>query len=358
MTERLVRSVVAAVTRSQDGFPDRIHPADEMYLYNLELLHGNAACAAILYFVKGRQAATAVLEIARWCFHGREIGPVLDFASGYGRVTRFLIRDLPPEKLWVADAVGDAVRFQQDTFGVHGFVAPPAPEDLAIERTFPLVVACSLFSHLPRASFGPWLRRLCGLVDDGGLLAVSALDMSLLGAAGADDGFVFFPESESRVLDGERYGTTYVTESFFRAVLREEGLDGVSVARIPAGLCAHQDLYLIAKRHDADFSALDLTRYPQGELDLFEARGDDVELGGWVRDVDPGGRIAELRLLVNDRVLSTFLPDRDRWATRVRRDVVDLDDVVVVEAVTGRGAANVLAIGTLRPYVTGRMISR
>jgi SAM-dependent methyltransferase len=363
--------MVAAVTGSQEDFPGRIHPADEMLLYNLDLLHGNPTCAAILYFVKGFQAAAAVLELARWRFRGRELGPVLDFASGYGRVTRFLIRDLPPEQLWVTDAVDDAVRFQRAAFGVHGFVSPPALEDLVADRRFPLVVACSLFSHLPRRTFGPWLRRLWDLVDDHGLLAVSVLDASLLGAAGAPDGFAYFPESESRVLEGDRYGTTYVAEETFRAILRDEGLDGCrsppsippggrcSVARIPAGLCAHQDLYLIAKGDDADFASLDLTRYPQGELDVFEIRGEEVELGGWVRDVDPDGGVREMCVHVNDRVVSTFAPSsgdasRGRWTTRIRLDEVALDDVVVIAAVNGRGAVNVVAIGTLRPYVTGR----
>lgn len=347
-----VRETVASLTRRTSAFAEKIHERDEMYLYNLDLLHDDPDCAAVLYYVKGHQAATALKEIGRWHFGELSaIGSTLDFASGYGRVTRFLVGELPPANLWVADAVREAVDFQRDYFAVHGFPSTAEPEDLDVPRRFAFVFACSLFSHLPEKTFGRWLARLVALVEDGGLLALSVLDMSLLGAASPTAGFVFLAESESRTLANDRYGTTYVTEERFRAILGEAGLGSLGVVRIPGGLCAHQDLYLIARRGELDSSSLEVTLLPRGELDLLELRGDSVELGGWVRDARPGGRIAELRALVNGRVRSTFAPQGERWSLTIGLDDAALDDLVVIEGVNDTGAGNVLAIGTLRPYV-------
>lgn len=348
-----VRETVASLTRRASAFPEKIHERDEMYLYNLDLLHGDPDCAAVLYYVKGHQAATALREVGRWYFGDLSaIGSALDFASGYGRVTRFLLRDLEPSRLWVSDAVREAVDFQRNDFGVRGFPSTEEPEDLEAPRRFAFVFACSLFSHLPEKTFGRWLARLFDLVEDGGLLAVSVLDMSLLGAGASPAGFVFLAESESRTLAKERYGTTYVTEERFRAIFGDAGLGGHAVARIPAGLCAHQDLYLIARRENVDFSSLDVTLLPRGELDLLEPRGDAVELGGWVRDTRAEGRVDEVRALVNGRVHSAFAPQGERWSIRIGLDEVALDDLVVIEGVNDAGAGNVLAIGTLRPYLS------
>ncbi|HEY5634782.1 MAG TPA: hypothetical protein VIT02_13575, partial [Burkholderiaceae bacterium] len=37
------------------------------------------------------------------------LGPVLDFGSGYGRLTRSLVHRLPREKIWVSDLYGHAI---------------------------------------------------------------------------------------------------------------------------------------------------------------------------------------------------------------------------------------------------------
>ena len=59
----------------------------------------------------------------RWRFGSLErVGKILDFASGYGRVTRFLVRDVPPELVWVADVYADGVRFQEELAAAEKFV--------------------------------------------------------------------------------------------------------------------------------------------------------------------------------------------------------------------------------------------
>jgi len=364
LNNALTRRVVETLIRPGSGFRSGIDPRDEMYLYNMNLLHQRRDCAAVLYFLKGYQISTAVREIGRWYFRNYPaIGSFLDFGSGYGRATRFFLGDLPPEKIWISDILQDAVDFQARYFKVNAFASTEDPRDLRVDRKFDYLFAASLFSHLPEKTFGPWMRRLFELVEEGGLLVVSVLDRSLFDAEGDDapGEMVFLAESESRVLDPNQYGTAYVSEKFVRSTLEQE-LDGpVSVGRVPAGLCAHQDLYLMAKRERVDFFTMSLKGLPQGELDCFEFDGKErVEVGGWARATTRGDAISEIRVYRGDRILRTAVPEplgergrhRERWRLRIDLEEADPDEMILAMARTRYGRENVIAIGTLRPWIT------
>jgi SAM-dependent methyltransferase len=79
---------------------------------------------------------------------------VLEFASGHGRFTRHLVKAIGPGRVTVSDVVADAVDFARQSFGVQGFVSHAVPEQLAWPRRYDLVFVLSLFSHLPRGSWG------------------------------------------------------------------------------------------------------------------------------------------------------------------------------------------------------------
>ena len=105
------------------------------------------------YFRSELSAARLLLEVLHWRFGALDDLRILDFASGYGRVTRFLAARLPPASLWVGEIDPDAVEFQRVRFGVGGQVSAQRAADLAIDGRFDAVLASSLFSHLPKAAF-------------------------------------------------------------------------------------------------------------------------------------------------------------------------------------------------------------
>lgn len=333
-----------------DDFQGKIDPRDEMYLYNLRLLHDDPACAAVLYFMKGHQVATAICEVGRLLFaDGAAVESFLDFGSGFGRSTRFLIRKYPSSRVWVSDVVAAAVDFQRDTFQVNGFYSSYRPDEVVAGRRFQFVFASSLFSHLPEATFGPWLRRLFGLVEDGGLLAFSVLDRSEIAGEGGTEGLVFHPESESTVLDAAEYGTAYVTEDFVLSTLRSELGDGVKVRRLRRALCSHQDLYVVT-RDGPDLGGLRVEAFPRGELDAFERHGGQATIAGWADAAE------SVRLLVRGEPVGAVevhrLDDGTlRWTATLDLEDVGLDDMVAVLARSSAGRENVVALGTLRPYV-------
>jgi SAM-dependent methyltransferase len=215
---------------------------------------------------------------------------MLDFGCGYGRITRFLLRSLPADRLWVCDLLGDAVDFQQRHFGVRGFHSAALPEDLAPPPgagLFDLIYVGSLFTHLPPQRFSPWFDRLSGLLSDDGLLVMSVHDRELMPPelAMPPAGICFRPHSESRTLDHAEYGSTWVTDEYVARVIdtpRAASARSWRFRRVPRGLCAYQDLYLVSSAEAPDPAALAIDAGPQGQIETCEApRPGELRLAGW-----------------------------------------------------------------------------
>ncbi|MDO5086344.1 MAG: class I SAM-dependent methyltransferase [Comamonadaceae bacterium] len=176
------------------------------------------------------------------------VGSFLEFASGHGRFTRHLVKALGAQRVTASDVVPDAVAFAQERLGVRAFQSVARPEDLPVTQRHEVVFVLSLFSHLPRASWGRWLTRLGQLVAPGGLLVFSTH-----GAEAARrqqvrmdaEGFFFAPSSESNAIDAQEYGTTFTSEVFVRARLAE-CLPGAELLHFaPVWFWRHQDAWVV-----------------------------------------------------------------------------------------------------------------
>lgn len=279
-----------------------IHPDDYMLRFFLLQHHGHWEGALVDYFSTGLSASRTLDRLLSWWFGAarREV-KVLDFASGFGRVTRYLVQHLAPRRLWVADIFPTAVEFQQRCFGVHGFSSSAEPEQLECSETFDCVVATSLFSHLPEETFEPWLRRLVALLRPGGLLLLSVHDHSLRpimgreprggpGTQSAVAGIEFEPASEIPELAAESYGTTWVDEAFVRrAVAAAAG--GARCVRLPRALSSFQDIYAVGL--DNEREPPPHVGDPVGHLEG-AARSPDgrwITLNGWAHDLHGAGAV-------------------------------------------------------------------
>jgi SAM-dependent methyltransferase len=260
---------------------------DEMLGFLVDSHGGDRDRALFQYFQSGASIADSLGQVLRWRFGepGR-IGALLDFASGYGRVTRFLVREIPPERVWVADVYAEGVRFQEERFGVHGLVSAIRPEDFAVAggQRFDAILVTSLFTHLPEERFVAWLRTLLGLLTPGGLLAFSAHSPEVLpaGAAMPAGGILFHASSESGSLDTSDYGSTWVTEEFVRSALDRAAGSGASLHRVERALCNFQDLYLALPEPRVDFSSFAFSGEPQLFVERAELSGGGrLDLAGW-----------------------------------------------------------------------------
>jgi SAM-dependent methyltransferase len=328
--------------------PLDIHPGDEMYRYGLDSLRGSHDAAAILYFEKGRQIADAFAAALAWRFGGRAPAAVLDFAAGFGRSTRFLPGLLPEAEIWMSEIDPDAVAFQERAFGIQGSVSSSDPADFRAPRLFDAVLAASFFSHVPAETFETWLSVLWRSLSPGGLLLFSTHGPELLKEpADWSQGIVFRAESETRRLDPAVYGTAWVTRDFVaRKVARATGGES-RIAFVPFGLCAQQDVTLVAKPPGVPRAPANLGCLPRGDLDRFEVGADAVEAEGWV---EAEGDV-EVSFFVGNVVRARQTPAGEgslrRWRFQVERAAIDTDDVLRVAA-TASGHANTLAMGTLR----------
>ena len=175
---------------------------------------------------------------------------VLEFASGHGRFTRHLAKAVGADRVTVSDVVPSAVEFAQGTFGVQGFASASVPEQVRWAGQFELVFVLSLFSHLPRSTWGRWLAQLWGAVAPGGLLVFSthgakaaAFDSVTLD----EEGFFFAPSSESHAIDAQEYGTSFTSEAFVRARIAEHCGAQALVYSAPVHFWNHQDAWVLRK---------------------------------------------------------------------------------------------------------------
>ena len=237
-----------------------IHNDDEMLLY-VKSAEQNLQKAVHIYFSQGFGMLNLVRQILEWKFSRPDkVSAFLDFASGFGRFTRFLVTLLPPERIWVSDIYEGGVAFQREQFGVNGIVSVGNPNEYACDQRFDCIYVASLFTHLPQATFTQWLRKLFSLLTPEGIMVFSVHDEILLptGVPMPAEGILFHPESESRSLDKNQYGATWVTEAFVQKAISDVCGGTNNYWRLPKGLLGHQDLYILLRKRTRGF--LDIAR--------------------------------------------------------------------------------------------------
>ncbi len=176
------------------------------------------------YLADGWRSLVELLTLLDRC--GRRLSTLsgmLEYASGYGRLTRHLAPHLPG-RLWVADVMPGATDFAARCFGAHPAPASTDPAALDFGRQFEVVFVLSLFTHLPPARWGAWLRALDAAVAPGGLLIFSVHSEGCDRPAGIDFAAAdvcFQAGSESTHLDTVDYGTTYSTHAWVRTQVQQ-----------------------------------------------------------------------------------------------------------------------------------------
>jgi SAM-dependent methyltransferase len=308
----LVRTLLAeqGIDPAGGSGPDlTIGSGDEMLDFVVASHDGDREQAVFDYFQTGTSIARSLIELLRWRFGDRRRPDrVLDFASGYGRSTRFLLRELPAERVWVSDVYAGAVRFQQERFGVHGIVSTVRPEEFRCGETFDAIFVVSLFTHLPEERFVAWLRVLRGLLAPGGMLVFSVHDQSLRppGTELPPAGLLFQEYSESGSLSTSDYGSTWVSEKFVHEAWRRAAGAESSLRRLPYGLCNYQDLYVAVPEAGVDFSTLAYRGDPYLFVEhCYFAAPDLLEVSGWAASLRPTG-LREVQVVLDGEVLASL----------------------------------------------------
>jgi hypothetical protein len=323
MVDALLRTRVARWEALNRAIDER----DDMLDFAIALFDHDRDRALTNYFQNGLDQLRLVRHIASWRGH---IGKMLDFASGYGRLTRFLVHEQLADAITVSDILEGGMEFQASQFGVRTILSKTDPAQFDAPERYDLIFVASLFTHLPPATFTPWLLRLAELLTEKGMLIFTVHDQSIAPHT-FEGGISFESRSESRVLDVDDYGSTWVTESY----VREQVPAGFACVRMPRALAEWQDVYVVSPGGLKPA----LRVVPKGFVDQFAVDKGGVRLQGWATAVTERAERVELRL--DDEVVA------------VTRDFAARPDVaawVGVETATDSGWELVVPHAAIRSF--------
>jgi SAM-dependent methyltransferase len=200
------------------GVNCEIHPNDEIFKFIHD--HPDSLNPLRDYLVDGWRTSYELMVLLEKTGQSlASCNSFLEFASGYGRLSRHLGKFPGATKVTVSDLMPGAIEFVRDTFGIDGFPSHHDPGQVEFPRQFEIVFVLSLFSHLPRSNWDDWLATLYSAVAPGGVLVFTTHGDKFAKRNGVtldDDGFFFKTSSESDHLDEAEYGTTITSEVFVR----------------------------------------------------------------------------------------------------------------------------------------------
>lgn len=196
-----------------------IHRNDIMFHYHLLAVDGDQAAALYSHFAVGARFLRGLKE------HLTRDMPelprrILDFGSGYGRVSRLIPHYWPDAQVSVSEVKAEAMSFQK-RFGFRTIVHGQDAGSIS-KGEYDLIMALSVFSHLPEHAFMAWLKVLTSQLTIGGSLIFS---FNSLKDKGTGDGFRYlknsedlhFPHITDANLNTGDYGHAFIS----RAVINE-----------------------------------------------------------------------------------------------------------------------------------------
>jgi SAM-dependent methyltransferase len=197
-----------------NGAPDRL-PVPP-----LRLVRSSTGTSSLRWFFRGGRdgadAIAAVLE--RRGVDVRNLGSILDFGCGSGRVIRHWAASRGA--IHGSDYNAKAVRWCRRHLRFAHFVvnglAPPLPYDAG---QFDLVYALSVFTHLPEPLLFAWLDEMRRILKPGGWLVITTHGDAYLGHLTADEQAEFHA-GRMVVKHADAVGTNrcgvYVSEDYMR----------------------------------------------------------------------------------------------------------------------------------------------
>jgi SAM-dependent methyltransferase len=230
-----------------------IHAEDFIFHFLLNASKDKAQ-GAQLYFESGKSSAEQASAIYKE-HAARPPRRVLDFASGYGCVTRHLPGVLPGSKVFACDVLESCVTFVSQCLEFRALQSAKIPEELVINKRFDLIIVLSLFSHLPERTFSRWLRQIARLAAPGGIVLFTTHGRMSAQQFGnpplTADGFWHDPRKEHPNLDASNYGLSICSRKYCEVCIEE--IKDVKLVDYREGFWwGHQDVYVLRKQGRAE----------------------------------------------------------------------------------------------------------
>ncbi len=163
--EILVKSIQTPVI---DGIQMPGFPPDEIQK-NFVGLSGEGALKEAFNFYSEVKLYAAKLEISL-----TPESHILDFGCGWGRFIRFFLKDVIPENIYGIDVDPEMVDICRQTvlYGNYSTVKPQPPAGFP-DKTFDVIYAYSVFSHLSEAVHIQWVEEFSKILRPGGILVAT-----------------------------------------------------------------------------------------------------------------------------------------------------------------------------------------
>ena len=125
--------------------------------------------SALEYLSLGLSAVRVIQEALHSARKERELGAILDFPCGHGRVLRFLRLMFPISDITVAEIDSTALDFCRRNFSVTTLLSKKTFSDLSLPQRFDLIWCGSLFTHIDEPTARDLLRFFYDHLSDRGL---------------------------------------------------------------------------------------------------------------------------------------------------------------------------------------------
>ena len=236
---------------SAPPFTTDIHPEDHLYGHLVKRL--GIETARNMYFNGGKSDALQISSAIKRFKKDQNIS-VLEFASGYGRITRHLKSLMHDASLYACDIHTEACEFVSDRMGVETFVSNARPEAVKLGKEFDFIFVISLFSHLPDWSFKRWINVLGNMLSPNGILLFTTHgDRSKAQHKGVDftqheggHGWVYIRRSDQPDIDFDDYGTMLVAPHYVAAAIAD--CRSLSLRSFTSGAWfGHQDEWVVQR---------------------------------------------------------------------------------------------------------------
>lgn len=174
---------------------------------------------------------------------------LLEFASGYGCVTRHIEKTIPFCSVTASDIHPQAIQFIQEKLKINTILSAHSPQKLELDPVYDVVFALSFFSHMPKSTFSAWLKKLASFIKPNGYFIFTTHGLITREKNGMDflfsrDGFYFEGGSEQKDIEEDEYGTTItLPEYVFSEIAKIPQLSPVYFRE--GYWWEHQDLFVL-----------------------------------------------------------------------------------------------------------------
>lgn len=102
---------------------------------------------------------------------------IVDFGSGWGRISRFLLMRVTASKIYALDVDDQMTALVNTTLpGVNAMTVNPSPPTVLADAAIDAALAFSVFSHLSGPAHEAWAREFGRVIAPGGVVSITVLD--------------------------------------------------------------------------------------------------------------------------------------------------------------------------------------